>query len=44
LTGVAHLTFGTMNARNIYRRGTLGLVAIEIGKYIMDLIEAQEIK
>ena len=38
------MKFGAWNVRILYRAGTLGLVASEIDKYRMDLVEVQEVR
>jgi hypothetical protein len=35
---------GTWNVRNMYRAGSLRVVAEEISKYKLDLVEVQEVK
>jgi hypothetical protein len=36
--------FGTWNARSMYRAGSLRAVAEEISKYMLDLVEVQEVR
>jgi exonuclease III len=36
--------FGTWNVRSLYRSGSLQTVAMELGKYKLDLVGVQEVR
>jgi hypothetical protein len=38
------MRFGTWNVRDLYRSGSLKMVARELGKYKLDFVDVQEVR